>query len=214
MNTNVQLSRTWRQCDILRPRLTNRHFGDYAGGDSVKWLIIKQHHEQLLSAATGNLKASLLQESCTSQNTAGTCHMFHTVPIQHALQITQANTPDTTGLQFHHPTAHKFTGRDAQDGLSRQHSSYSHAVPTFNTNCVYVWHSRPAGCVSASGSPSFIHSTLTILFTQFTHCLHISLPHVHPHPTPPPRRTCADKTHTPELIVGILNSVFFLIFKI
>jgi hypothetical protein len=40
MNTNAQSSRTWRQCAILRSRLTNQHFGDYAGGDSAKWLII------------------------------------------------------------------------------------------------------------------------------------------------------------------------------
>ena len=83
MITNTQPSRTWPQCDILRSRVTNQHFEDYAGGDSVKWLIMKLHHEQLLSAVLGNLKLRFLEEKWASW---GCCR--HLSPVLHSSDTT------------------------------------------------------------------------------------------------------------------------------
>lgn len=84
--------------------------------------------------------------------------------------LSQVSTVDTA--YFTHYTSkqsgHNCTQIYCKRRPATQYSSCSHAIPpTFNTNCVYVRYPYRLA-VSASGSPTFIHSTLTIPYTQFT----------------------------------------------
>jgi hypothetical protein len=153
MNTNTQPSPTWRQCDILLSRLTNQHFGDYAGGDSAKWLIIKLQHEQLLSAAPGNIRVSSSREL----DITGCCqHLSHVLHSSDTAYFTDCRSKQPghnwTPISTSNCTQIHWTHRSG-----RQRRNCSHAVPTFNTKCVYAWY-PPTGWLCFSFRFSDSHS--------------------------------------------------------
>jgi hypothetical protein len=116
---------------------------------------------------------SLLQGNCTSQVVACTYHIVPHSSDTACFTNCTSKSPDTTGLQFQHPTAHKFTGRDAQDVNTA--ATPTQFLPLTSTVLCLV---PPTGWLCVSFRFSDFHSfhVNNSLHTH-THTLHVALPH-------------------------------------